>query len=101
MSRSDFIVMLNNSPEFEFSKNQSSFETNSFRSEFAAMKTCSEYLCGLSLKLRMIIVPTNNSCFIFGDNQSVLWDITIPDSILKKKTVKVSYNFFKRRCVKR
>ena len=35
----------------------------------------------------------NNPCFIFGDNKSVLWNTTVPDSMLKKKTASVSYHF--------
>ena len=38
-------------------------------------------------------IPVNNPCFIYGDNQSVLWNTSIPDSMLKKKTAIVSYHF--------
>ena len=30
---------------------------------------------------------------MYGDNQSVLWNTSIPDSMLKKKTASVSYYF--------
>ena len=94
-SRTESIVMLNNSTVFWFSKKQSSCETSSFGSEFAVMKTCCEYLKGLKIKMREMGIPVNNPCFIFGDNQSVLWNTTIPDSKLKKKTASVTYNFVK------
>ena len=35
----------------------------------------------------------NNPCFIYGNNESVLWNTSIPDSMLKKKTVSESYHF--------
>ena len=57
------------------------------------MKTCCEYLRGLRFKLRLMGIPLNNPCFIFREYQSVLWNTTIPDSTLKKKTASVAYNF--------
>ena len=92
-SRTGSIIMINNAPLYWFSKKQSSMETNSFGSEFVAMRQCCEYLKGLRYKLRMMGIPVNNPCFIFGDNKSVLWNTTVPDSMLKKKTASVSYHF--------
>ena len=69
-------------------KKHSILETTSFGSEFVAMMHCCEYINGLMYKLRMI--PAENPCFsIFGDNQSVLWNTTVPDYMLKKKTASV------------
>ena len=92
-SRTGFIVMLNMSPVYWLSKKQSCIETSSFGSEFCAMKQCCEYLRGLRYKLRMMGIPVNNPCFIFGDNQSVLWNTTVPDSMLKKKSSSVAYHY--------
>ena len=92
-SRSGFIVMANMAPIFWFSKKQSCIETSSFGSEFCVMKQCCEYLRGLRYKLRMMGIPVNNPCFIFGDNQSVLWNTTVPESTLKKKSSSVAYHF--------
>ncbi len=92
-SRAGFIIMLNNAPLFWFSKKQSSMETSSFGSEFVAMRQCCEYLKGIRYKLKMIGISVNNPCFIFGDNKSVPWNTTVPDSMLKKKTANVSYHF--------
>ena len=40
------------------------------------------------------LVMLNSACFTYGDNQSVLWNTTVPDSMLKKKTASgVSYHF--------
>ena len=57
------------------------------------MKECCEYLRGLRYKLRMMGIPVNNPCFIFGDNQSVLWNTSVPESMLKKKSSSVAYHF--------
>ena len=92
-SRSGFIVMLNMAPVYWFSKKQSTIETSTFGSEFCAMKQCCEYLRGLRYKLRMMGVPVDNPCFIYGDNQSVLWNTSVPESSLKKKSCSVAYHF--------
>ncbi len=69
-------------------------EKSSFGSKFVAMKQCCEYLKGLGhKKLRMMGIPVNNPCFVHGDNLSVLWNTSIPDSMLKKKTAIISYHF--------
>ena len=41
----------------------------------------------------MMGIPVNNPCFIFGDNQSVLWNTTVPESMLKKLSSSVAYQF--------
>ena len=38
----------------------------------------------------------NNPCFVFRDNQSVLWNTTVPESMLKKKTSSVAYHFVRK-----
>ena len=57
------------------------------------MKQCCKYVRGLRYKLRMMGIPVNNPAFIYGDNQSVLWNTTDPDSTLKKKSSLVAYHF--------
>ena len=41
----------------------------------------------------MMGVPVTNPAFVYGDNQSVLWNTTDPDSTLKKKSSSVAYHF--------
>ena len=38
-------------------------------------------------------IPVYNPCFVYGDNQSVLWNTMCPDSVLKKNTSSVAYHF--------
>ena len=92
-SRSGFLVYLNSSLIHWFSKKQTGVESSSFGSEFIAMKQCCEYLRGLRYKLRMMGIPVEGPCYIEGDNQSVLANTTIPDSILKKKSQSIAYHF--------
>ena len=92
-SRTGFLVYLNCAPIYWWSKKQNSVESSSFGSEFIAMKQCCEYVCGLRYKLQMMGIPCEDPTFIFGDNQSVLANTTIPDSTLKKKSQSIAYHF--------
>ena len=92
-SRTGFLVYLNCAPIYWWSKKQNSVESSSFGSEFIAMKQCCEYVRGLRYKLQMMGIPCEDPTFIFGDNQSVLANTTIPDSTLKKKSQSIAYHF--------
>ena len=92
-SRTGFFVFLNCAPIYWLSRKQTSIESSSFGSEFIAMKQCCEYLRGLRYKLRMMGIPVTGPTYIFGDNQSVLANTTIPDSTLKKKSQSIAYHF--------
>ena len=92
-SRTGFLVYLNSSPVYWMSKKQAGIESSSFGSEFIAMKQCTEYIRGLRYKLRMMGIPINGPAYVFGDNQSVLANTTIPDSTLKKKSQSIAYHF--------
>ena len=92
-SRTGFLVYLNLALTYWWSKKQTSIESSSFGSEFIAMKQCCEYLRGLRYKLRMLGIPCDGPSLIYGDNQSVLANTTIPDSALKKKSQSIAYHF--------
>ena len=92
-SRTGFLVWVNSSLVYFWSKKQTAVETSSFGSEFIAMKQCCEYLRGLRYKLRMMGIPVNGPCYIQGDNQSVLANTTEPSSTLKKKSMSIAYHF--------
>ena len=92
-SRTGFLVYLNSALIYWMSKKQAGIETSSFGSEFTAMKQRTEYIRGLRYKLRMMGIPVDAPTYIFGDNQSVLANTTLPDSTLKKKSQSICYHF--------
>ena len=92
-SRTGFIIYLNMAPVYWNSTKQRQVESSSFGSEFVALKHCTEYVRGLRYKLRMLGIPVSGPAYLFGDNQSVLWNATCPDSILKKKSNSIAYHF--------
>lgn len=74
-SRTGFIVFANMAAVHWLSKKQASVETSTLGSEFLAMKHCYEYRKGLryklrmmGIKLRMVGIPLEHCCFIYGDN---------------------------------
>ena len=75
------------------SKKKSYIESSSFGSKFTAMKQCCEYIRGLRYKLRMLGILCEGPAYIEGDNQSVLENTTIPDSMMKKKSQSIAYHF--------
>ena len=99
-SRTGFIVYLNCAPIYWMSKKQPSIETSSFGSEFTAMKQCVEYVRGLRYKLRMMGIPVDGPAYVYGDNQSVLANTTVPHSTLKKKSNSIAYHFVREGCAK-
>ena len=92
-SRTGFLMYLNCALVYRWSKKQTLVESSSFGSEFVAMKQCCEYIRGLRYKLRMMGIPCEGPMCIYGDNQSVLANTTIPDSTLKKKSQSSAYHF--------
>ena len=92
-SRKGFVVFLNLAPIYWSSKKQTSCETSSFGSEFCAIKQATEYVRGLRYKLRTMGIPVDEPAFIFGDNQSVLANTTMPESTLKKNKQSIAYHF--------
>ena len=62
------------------------------------MKACCEYLRGLRYKLRMMGIPVEHCCFIYGDNKSVLNNTTAPESTISKKHLSIAYHFVREGC---
>ena len=70
---------------------QSHVERSIFGSEFYAMKYFTEYVRGLPYKYDGKAIA--GLSYNFGDNQSVFWNATCPDSMLKKKSNFIIYHF--------
>ena len=91
-SRTGYIAYVNSAPVYWMSKKKNSVETSSFGSELYAMKHCCEYLRGLRYKLRMMGIEVKGPAHIWGDNQSVLCNTSVPDSTLNKKSQSIAYH---------
>ena len=92
------MIFLNGAPIYWNSKKQTSCETSTFGSEFCAMKQATAYVKGFRYKLIMMGIPMEDPTFIFVNNQSVLANTTMPESMLKKKTQSIAYHFVREGC---
>ena len=97
-TRTGFVIFLNGAPIYWNFKEQTSCETSSFGSGFCAMKKATEYVKSFRYKLKMMGTPVEDPTFIFGDKQSVLANTTVPESMLKKKTESIAYQFVREGC---
>ena len=64
------------------------------------MKQATEYVRGLRYKLRMMGIPVEEPTLVYGDNQSVLANTTMPSSTLKKKSNSIAYHFVREGCAR-
>lgn len=92
-SHTGFIVFLNSAPIHWFSKKQARVEISSFGTEFISMKQFCECLSGLHHKPCMMSIPLEMPTRVFGDNQSVLANASMPHSTLKKKLSSIAFHF--------
>ena len=84
--RTEFVVMLKNTPVYLYSKKEGSVETSTFGSEFIARKQAAEHIQSLRYTLRMFGIPVDGPVFfIFGENQSILVDTVVSSSTLKTR----------------
>ena len=85
-SLTGYFILLNTALINWLSKKQATIETSVFESEFVTMKTGVEALIGIRYKLRMMGVTLTGPTYVYGDNMSVIYDTSPPDSILKNKS---------------
>ena len=84
-SRTCYMIFFNMALINWLSKKQATVEKAVFGSEFVAMTHGVETLRGLRYKLRMMGVFIDGSTYVYGDNMSVIFNTSQPESQLKKK----------------
>ena len=67
-------------------------ETLSYGLELIAGRIAVESIIDFRYRLRMLGVPINRSSLLFGDNQSMIMNTTVPGSALKKRYSAVAYH---------
>ena len=97
-SRTRYIVLLNSAPIYWFSEKNASVEMSTFGSEFMTMKQATEYLRGLRYTLQMFGIPVDEPALVYGDNQLVLVNSSMPASTPKKKVQAISFHFVHKGC---
>ena len=85
-------IFVQNAPIIWFSKRQNTVEVAMFGSEFVALRAAKDMLVALRYKLRMFGVPIDGPANIFCDNNGVVKNTTIPESMLAKKHNAINYH---------
>ena len=84
--------IINQTPFDWYTKRQATCETATFSSEFVATRTAVDQIMDIRLTLRYMGVPVHGKTYMFGDNQSVVTNSTIPHSELKKRHQALAYH---------
>jgi hypothetical protein len=84
--------LLNQTPFDWYCKRQATVETATFGSEFVAAKTAVEQMIDIRLTLRYLGIPILGKTYMFGDNQSVVTNATLPHSQLNKRHNALAYH---------
>jgi hypothetical protein len=91
-SHTGILIFVNRAPVMWISNRQNTVETSMFGSEFVAMKIAVELIDALRYKLRMFGIPIEGPASVFCDNNSVVLNVTVPESTLSKKHNAIAYH---------
>jgi hypothetical protein len=83
---------INQTPIDWYSKKQGTVETATYGAEFVAARIAVDQIVDLRFTLRYLGVAIKGASYLFGDNQAVILNSTIPHSSLKKRHNVLSYH---------
>ena len=86
------ILFLNNTPIKWYSKRQATVESSTYSSELVAGRIAVEMIIDFRYRLRMLGVPLIGSTLLFGDNKSMITNVSVPGSVLKKRHNAIAYH---------
>jgi hypothetical protein len=84
--------LINQTPFDWYSKRQATVETATFGSEFTAARIAVDQIVDIRMTLRYLGVPIKGRTHMFGDNESVVKNATLPHSVLNKRHNALSYH---------
>ena len=85
--------LVNQTPIEWFSKKQATVETATYGSEFVAAKMAVQQSMGMRTALRYLGVRIKGPTHLFGDNESVVTNASLPHSPLRKRHHALSYHY--------
>jgi hypothetical protein len=86
--------LINQTLIYWFPRRQATVEKATFGSEFTAARIAVGQIIDLRTTLRYLGVPVNEKSFMFGDNQAVVNNSSIPLSLLNKSHNALAYHRF-------
>jgi hypothetical protein len=94
-SISGILLFVGRTPVLAISKRQASVQSSTYGAEFLAARVATEEILSLRYYLRSFGVKVSRAARMFGDNMSVLLNISEPDSQLKKKHLCIAYHILR------
>jgi hypothetical protein len=91
-SHTGILLFVQNSPIQWLSKRQNTVETSTFGSEFVALRAARDMIISMRYKLRMFGVPIDGPAQVYCDNQGVVKNTSLPESVLSKKHNAINYH---------
>jgi Reverse transcriptase (RNA-dependent DNA polymerase) len=91
-SHTGILLFVQNSPIQWLSRRQNTVETSTFGSEFVALRNARDMIISMRYKLRMFGVPIDGPAQVYCDNQGVVKNTSIPESVLSKKHNAINYH---------
>jgi hypothetical protein len=91
-SHTGIIIYIQSAPIIWVSKRQKTVETSTYGAELCASKLAVELIDGIRYKLRMLGIPIQGSTLLYCDNESVVHNLSNPDSTLKKKHNAIAFH---------
>jgi hypothetical protein len=91
-SHTGILVFVQNSPILWISRRQNTVESSTFGSEFVALRHAKDIIVALRYKLRMFGIPLEGPAQVYCDNQGVVKNTSIPESVLSKKHNAINYH---------
>ena len=93
-SRTGILIYINKAPIVWYSKRQNTVETSTYGSELVSMLLAVDMIKALKYKLwRLGIEIMEDKTKIYGDNNAVILNTSVPESTLKKKYHSINYNY--------
>src|SRR5210317_166681 len=86
------LLFLNNTPVKAISQRQKTVETSTYGSELVANRVSTELILEYRNTLRLMGVEPDGPALLLGDNNSVVLNCTMPNSVLKKKHSACNYH---------
>jgi hypothetical protein len=86
------LMMLNNAPIRWVSKRQKTVETSTYGSELVASRIATEFILEVRYMFRSLGVDLDAQTLMLGDNVSIVFNTSVPSSVLKKKHNAIAYH---------
>ena len=91
-SHTGILAFVQNSLIIRVRRRKDTVETSTFGSEFVALRTARDVIIALRYKLRMFGVPLEGPAQVYSDNQGVVKNASIPESVLDKKHNAINFH---------